>query len=159
MVREVFIRAEYNYDADKASKESGLHCKDDSLTVQSQREDADINVIVKRFGVTGQLPQSLRMPIYTDFEDVFDYRSAMDVINQADRSFAALPADVRARFLNDPQRFVEFASDEKNLEEMRRLGLAPAAKSVPTPSAAAAAGGDASRGAAGAVSPGSSTAA
>lgn len=103
----------------------GLECKDESRAVQSQKEEADINTIVKRFGLTGQLPQSVRVPTYGDFGDeVFDYTSAMLAIRRADESFMAMPADVRARFQNDPQQFVEFCSDEKNLDEMRKLGLA-----------------------------------
>ena len=34
-----------------------------------------------------------------------------------------LPASVRARFDNDPSKFVEFATDEANLAELRSLGL------------------------------------
>jgi len=60
---DVFVRSPYNYDMAKASVESGLACEDASRAVQSQREDADINVIVKRFGLTGQLPQNVRVPL------------------------------------------------------------------------------------------------
>ena len=42
-------------DMDEASVEAGLECKDDSLAVQSQRDEADINTIVRRFGLSGEL--------------------------------------------------------------------------------------------------------
>ena len=32
---------------DEASVEAGLECKDDSLAVQSQKDEADINTIVR----------------------------------------------------------------------------------------------------------------
>ena len=48
----------------------------------------------------------------------------MNMIARAHESFDALPADVRARFGNDPGAFVEFCSDEKNLPAMREMGLA-----------------------------------
>nr|QJB20280.1 MAG: internal scaffolding protein [Microvirus sp.] len=121
-----FIRSPYNYDRDSASSESGLLCEDVSLTVQSERDDCDINVIMERFGHGVPLPESLRVPTYGDFTGVSDYRSALDLISEADESFMQLPADVRSRFQNDPARFVDFCSDPSNLDELRKLGLADA---------------------------------
>lgn len=140
--REVFVRNPYNYDVEKASKEAGLACDDPSLTLQSQAQEADINVILKRLNVTGVLPQASRVPTYGDFSAVVDYRGALDLIRAADAAFMSVPADVRARFSNDPAAFVEFCSNEANIEEVRRLGLAPPAK--PAAAAAAAEGGSVS---------------
>jgi phage internal scaffolding protein len=122
----MFVRSgfPFNYDASKVSKDAGLKCVDRSLAQQSAADECDINTIVKRFHLTGQLPENVRVPSYSDFEGVFDFQSAMNAIVEAERSFMKMPADTRARFLNDPQRFVAFCSDEKNLEEMRKLGLA-----------------------------------
>lgn len=108
----------------------GLECLDESLTQQHQAEEADINTIVRRFGVTGHLPESARPVFFGDFDDVFDFQSAQNAVIAADRAFMALPADLRARFANDPQKFVEFCSDEANVEELRKLGLAKAAAVV-----------------------------
>ena len=111
-IQKPFVRHPYNYDWAKESDETGLACADVSRTVQSQAEDADINVIVKRFGLTGQVPANVRVPSYEDFGDtVFDYRSALDAINLADRSFMAMPANVRARFHNSPQEFLEYCQE------------------------------------------------
>lgn len=129
---KVFVRNPYNYDRDEASNESGLECKDKSLALQSQAQDADINVIVKRFGLTGLAPQVPVPPTYGDFEAVSDYREALDMIREADRSFMALPAEVRSKFDNDASRFVDFCMDKNNLDEMRKMGLA-----VPAPVVAA----------------------
>lgn len=119
-----FVRSAYNYDRNKASIDSGAVPSGVSRTVQSQKDEADINVIVRRFGITGQLPQNVRVPSYQDFSEVFDFRSAMGVVAAAQQSFMMMPADVRARFGNDPHRFVEYASKEENLDEMRKMGLA-----------------------------------
>lgn len=122
------LRTENSYDVDAASKDTALFCLDPSRTVQSQKEEADINTIVRNFGITGQLPQNVRVPTYGDFDGVNDFQSAMHAIMQAEASFMAMPADVRERFANDPQVFLEFCSDSRNLDEMRKLGLAvPAA--------------------------------
>jgi len=109
---------------DEVSRDTGLACLDKSLAIQSQAEEADINTIVKRFGITGTVPQGARAPVYSDFDEVFDFQSAMDAVNEAQRSFMAMPWDVRKRFGNDPQEFVAFCSDESNIPEMRKMGLA-----------------------------------
>jgi len=104
-------------------------------TVQSSAEEADINTIVRRFGLTGQLPQNVRVPLQGDFTGAYDFHSAMQAIRQAEESFAAMPADVRKRFHNDAGEFTDFATELSadgkvlaNLDELRKLGLAVPAK-------------------------------
>lgn len=109
---------------DALSASTGLCCEDKSLAIQSQAEEADINTIVKRFGLTGQLPQNVRVPLEDDFYEATDYRSALEAVRQADESFMKMPASVRARFNHNPAEFVEFCMDKANLDEMHRLGLA-----------------------------------
>lgn len=122
------------YDPNLVSVATGLRCTDESKTVQSAKEECDINTIVRRFGVTGTVPQGVRTPAYGDFEDIFDYQSAQNALLSAEQSFMAMPAHVRARFENDPAQFVDYctAVDSngalRNLEEMRKLGLAVPAK-------------------------------
>lgn len=118
-----FFRTPYNYDRDLASDESGLRCDDPSLAKQQFREEADINTIVERFNLTGQLPDNVRLPSYGDFLGVGDYHTAMLAVRAAAEDFMALPAALRARFGNDPAQFVDFCSDESNTEEARKLGL------------------------------------
>lgn len=102
----------------------GFDTGTESLVVQSQADEADINVLVKRFRITGMVPTSVKVPTFGDFTGVNDFRTAMDAITSARDSFNAMTADVRRRFDNDPQRFVEFCSQKKNLDEMRKMGLA-----------------------------------
>lgn len=137
----VFIRSEFNYDMNEASDASGLHCKDESLTVQSEKDDADLNVIMARYGVTGRMPDVVKVPQYGDFTGVSDFQSALNVVRAAQEGFMELPADVRYRFANDPQRLLEFVNDSQNRDEAVRLGLVPAPAPKPaevvTPQAAA----------------------
>lgn len=127
-MKAVRARAGLIYDSDAVSLENGLECLDDSLTQQHQAEEADINTIVRRFGISGVLPQSIRLPQYGDFDAIIDYQTALDAVIAADKAFMEVPADIRARFDNQPQLFLEFCSDPSNLEELRKLGLAkPAA--------------------------------
>lgn len=123
-MRNVFVRTPYNYDVEAVSRETGILEEMESMTNQSFKEECDINTIVRRFGVTGQVPAGIRVPTYQMFEDIFDFHSAMNTIAEARESFDQLPATVRRRFENDPQKFVAFCADPKNLPEMRKMGLA-----------------------------------
>lgn len=141
----VFLRSPYNYDMFKASDEAGLFCDDPSLTQQQFADEADINNIVDRFMKTGHLPSAASMPQYADYEGVFDFQSAMNVVRQADENFMRMDAKVRARFHNSPQEFLEFFANPDNVDEAVRLGLAvntvkPKDVSSPTLEAADAAG-------------------
>ena len=95
----VFLRSPYNYDMDDVSLETGLACEDESLAVQSAAEESDINTIVRRFGLTGELPGDVDMPQSGDYSGVGDFHSAMNVVRQAQEEFLRVPADIRARFL------------------------------------------------------------
>lgn len=95
----------------------------EDLTVQSYKDDSDINVLMRRFGVTGQLPVSAVQPFYGDFSDAVDYQTALDMIKEANASFDALPMEVRKRFGQDPARLMEFLQDPDNRDEAIELGL------------------------------------
>ncbi|WNK13982.1 MAG: internal scaffolding protein [Microvirus sp.] len=112
------------YDLVGRSNQFASRNDEPSKTVQSDAEDADINTIVRRFGLTGQLPQSLRLPEYGDYDLVSDYHSALLAIQDADAQFMSLPADVRSRFDNDAGRFFDYAADPSNIDGLRELGLA-----------------------------------
>lgn len=129
---KIFVRSAYNYNVDEVSQETGLRCEDESLAQQHQKDEADINTIVRRFGLSGELPSNVRMPQYGDFTGVSDYQSALEAVRAADAAFMTMPADVRSRFENDAAQFVEFCLDDRNREEAEKLGLVvPKAVSEP----------------------------
>lgn len=123
-VQGPFVRSENNYDREKASAASAVRTSGKSRTKQAFKEECDINTIVRRFGITGRLPEGVRPPTYGDFTNIGSFHEAMNAIAGARESFDKMPAEVRARFQNDPSAFVDFCSKEENLPEMRKLGLA-----------------------------------
>lgn len=121
---KVFFRTGFNYDADAVSRETGLACDpEDTRTQESFAAECDINEIVRRFGLTGTVPENFRMPVSGDFTGVSDFHSAMNLVVEAQRSFDSLPAELRARFGNDPQALLLFLEDGANREEAVKLGL------------------------------------
>lgn len=130
----VFLRTAHNYDMDQASFDSGLVSDPETRAQQQFKDECDINVIVERFGLTGELPQNLRVPVSGDFADLpTDYQSALNLVLEADAAFMQMPAAVRARFRNDPHEFVEFVSDVKNKDEARQLGILVPEQAPPEP--------------------------
>lgn len=128
-----FLRTPYNYDVDSVSDETGLVCKDPSLAQQNFKDESDINYIVRQFGLTGELPGQTLSPQYGDFTGVLDYHSAVNAVLAAQDEFMDLPAQMRARFDNDPARLIDFLQNEENREEAIKLGLvAESTISVPT---------------------------
>lgn len=119
-----FLRSSYNYSMDDVSRETALVCEDETKTQQQFAEECDINTIVRQFGITGEMPQNVRVPLTDEFVETMDYRSSLDKLMEADRAFMQFPAELRARFGNDPAKFVDFVSDPANIEETRKWNLA-----------------------------------
>ena len=118
------VRSAYTFDSDAVSNETALDCGDESVTQQCFKDECDINILLAKFAVTGQLPDNVRVPQFVDFEETFDFQSSMNVIRAAEEAFNAMPAEVRDRFQNDPGRFLEFANDASNYDEALKMGLA-----------------------------------
>lgn len=129
----MFLRSSFNYDRNQVSDETGLLCEDDSLAIQSAEEESNINTIVRKFGLTGELPGDVAMPKSGDFTNIPDFHSAMNLIRKTQEEFLRVPAEIRARFSNDPQVFMAFVEDDANYEEAKRLGLLRAPVSAPEP--------------------------
>lgn len=123
VVHVPFIRSSFNYDRDEVSRETSLTCLDESLAVQAAAEEADINTIVRRFGLTGELPDQVAIPRSGDFTNIPDFHTAMNLVRQGQEEFLKVPAEIRARFNNDPQRFMDFLDDDSNRDEAKKLGL------------------------------------
>lgn len=126
------IRSPHNYDRQAVSVATGLVCpREESKTQQQFKDESDINTIVERFGLTGELPTVNRMPVSGDFTGVTDFQTAMQLVRKAQEGFMEFPAQLRARFANDPQRVLQFLEDEKNRDEAIRLGLVPKPQDPP----------------------------
>lgn len=104
-----------------------------SLTQQSFAVDADINVLVQRFGLTNIPVVPFDPSAYGDFSEAPDLREALEIMRDAKEGFAALPARVRRRFDNDPAELWEFLQDDRNREEAEQLGLVEARKPIVAP--------------------------
>lgn len=102
-----------------------------SMTRAEFQQECDINFILKGYENGKAWPGNMPgvEPLYYDFTTVpSTLQEAMSQMQEAAAAFGSLHANVRREFDNDPVRFVEFAADPANLDQMRQWGLAPAAK-------------------------------
>jgi len=98
---------------------------DSTMTKQSFKDECDINNIMKKYEKNGLIDHlNNTRGEYGDFIGFSDYQTSLNEIKAADEAFATIPAAIRARFNNNPSEFLEFVQDEKNADEMIRLGLA-----------------------------------
>lgn len=97
---------------------------DPSLTIQSEKDSCDFNLIYAKYVKTGQMTNIRRdSPLWGDFSQITDYHGAVMLAEKADEAFLQLPAAVRARFSNDPGELIDFLNDSNNRAEAIKLGL------------------------------------
>lgn len=103
----------------------GFETVGESLTQQHFAKETDIKEIIRKHDRTGIIQHVARgVAQYGDYSEVNEYREALDMVNSANASFMALPAEVRKQFDNDAGMFFEFATNPENAEKMVQLGLA-----------------------------------
>lgn len=70
--------------------------REPTLTDQSQANDTDINVIVKRYGIHGQLPGAATPPMFGDFTQLpTDLRAMIEMARSLEERRADLPQQLR----------------------------------------------------------------
>lgn len=118
----VSLREKLGYDP----SEDGVDCsKDEPITEQHHKDDCDINIIMKRFAETGELPDHANrlQATFGDFSDIPDYQTSLNMVIAAREAFMELKPEIRKRFHNDPGQMIEFLQDERNNSEAVKLGL------------------------------------
>lgn len=99
---------------------------DDGRTRQEFAEECDINVLMAGYERSGIISHINPLPPqYFDASNLPDLAESLAIYDQAQTAFMTLPASVRATFDNDPLKFVEYAENPANLEQMRDWNLAP----------------------------------
>lgn len=95
-----------------------------TLTKQCFQDECDIDSILAKYSNTGVLDHvRTNQGNYGDFLNVQDYHASVNQVIAAQEMFMSLPAQVRARFANDPGQFLHFVGDVNNRDEMAKLGL------------------------------------
>lgn len=103
----------------------GVDCsKDPEITQQHQAADCDINNIVRKFNKTGLITHvNNKKPMYGNFSNVQEFKEMQNRIVEVNEQFMQLPAELRAKFGNDPEQLVEFVSNPENTKIAVELGI------------------------------------
>lgn len=97
---------------------------DPHRTVQSGRQDADINVIVAHHKRTGEWRNvNPKTPKYGDFSAAFELEQALAVVARATEEFNSLPAKVRSLADNSPTKFLAMLASEEDVKVLKAAGL------------------------------------
>lgn len=94
-----------------------------TLTDQTQKDQCDINNIMKKYLGKIHLVPTPTQGKYGDFSQLPSYQQSLHIIKEAQDSFNSLPAQVRKKFSNNPSEMIQFLEDETNNEEAYKLGL------------------------------------
>lgn len=113
------------FDPDELSLESATANLEPSMTQQHLGPETDINLMMRRYALTGELPVRRGVAEYGEFDEAMDYRTMIEVVEQGKRAFASVPSAIRARFENDPGQFLDWIHNEENYGEAESLGLVP----------------------------------
>lgn len=89
---------------DTVHEKEGIKFSQPSMTVQSEKDNCDINVIMNRYATCGT-PLPIRQdvePVYADVAELGDYMENFQRCKQAEEMFNALPSALRKELDNNP---------------------------------------------------------
>ena len=101
----------------------------DSMTEQHHGDATDLNLILRNMGVSDGsiIPTNLGIKIdpawYGDFSNAVDLQTALNQMQEAERRFMTLPAQMRALFENKWYKLHEWVNDPTNLDEAIKLRM------------------------------------
>lgn len=115
-----FIRNAYSSPIAQSIKFSSVS----PFTRQEFKDECDINVLMRRYQSTGELPMLNRGTAkFLDVSASMQFQESMNYVSDAQSMFNELPATVRDRFYNDPVQFLDFCSNPANRTDLAKMGL------------------------------------
>lgn len=121
-------RPKTDFTIKKDSKGKVTNPESISKAVQADKNAADINKIVAKAKKTGFMVVNNKQPMYGDFTKGTDYADVQKRILEVKNGFEGLPAEIRNKFDNSPEKWIDYMSDPNNKEESIELGLRPKPK-------------------------------
>ncbi|WNK12729.1 MAG: internal scaffolding protein [Microvirus sp.] len=118
---------------DKANKGTDF-TNDKGFTVQSDRDEAEINKIIARLEKgANTIRMNSKEPFYGDVSEFSNLQEALIKVQKSKEFFMDYEAKVRETFDNDPIKMVKFLEDPKNHEEAIKLGIMVRKEPLPEP--------------------------
>lgn len=93
-------------------------------TVQSQKDECDINKIMSRFALGGEINHINKAQAhYGDFSNALSFSDAYTAVANAEQAFAELPAHIRDLFGNDAEAFLYKLEDPEFVKKLEDLNV------------------------------------
>lgn len=111
---------------DTYQEKQGIIFKEPTMTIQSEKDNCDINVIMNRYATCGTpLPYRTDgvQPVYADVSELGDYMENYQRCKQAEEMFNALPSALRKELDNNPANLLPFIQDKANESRCIEYGL------------------------------------
>lgn len=111
---------------DTYKEKQGIIFKEPTMTIQSEKDNCDINVIMNRYATCGT-PLPYRsdgvQPVYADVSELGDYMENYQRCKQAEEMFNALPSALRKELDNNPANLLPFIQNKENESRCIEYGL------------------------------------
>lgn len=120
-----FFKTPHNHNRNAESARVATENNGKSLTDQSFKDEADINVIMERYG-KGATPNVVLPEHFGDAFQIPTLLEARTRIAENNATFYLLPANIREEFLNDPARWEQRIIEDVNtgnLDDLERMGI------------------------------------
>lgn len=111
---------------DTYQEKKGIEFVEPTMTVQSEKDNCDINVIMNRYATCGTpLPYRTDgvQPVYADVSELGDYMENYQRCKQAEEMFNSLPSALRKELDNNPANLIPFIQDKRNESRCIEYGL------------------------------------
>lgn len=93
------------------------------FTEQQYKDTCDVNKIIQKYDKHGLITHVSSIEAkYGDMTGA-DYKTAMDLVVNMRTMFNELPSEIRKRFDNSPEKYLNFMEDPANRKEAIDLGL------------------------------------
>lgn len=94
---------------------------DDGRTMQSFKDDTDINKLLSRAQVAGGLSHIEKYAgMYGDFEN-FDFLEAQNRLARGREIFDELPSEIRREFGNKPGEFFKYVANAESIDALKKV--------------------------------------
>lgn len=105
-----------------------------SRTKQQYKDECDIHNILRQYQKTGILTHiNNQQANYTELPDHITYQESLHILQDAQSSFATLPAAVRDKYNNDPMAFLHAIQDPSQRDYLTSIGVFKAKPAEPPP--------------------------
>lgn len=118
----VLTKEEYRQGLGKGRVRQVTGGFEESIVDESKRDDADLNVLVRRW-MRGEAVPQFAPGAFADVSEVGGFQKMQERLLEVESAFRKLPLEVREHFRNSPALFADAFSDPAQLSMLEEMGV------------------------------------